>query len=61
LEAFSSKLRDETDLAVLRDDLVSVVRRDDVARSPHSVATRRDGTRGQATILAAAFGPKVNV
>jgi hypothetical protein len=25
LEAFSSKLRDETDLAALRDDLVSVV------------------------------------
>ena len=27
LEAFSSKLRDETDLAALRDDLVIVVRR----------------------------------
>jgi hypothetical protein len=26
LEAFSSKLREETDLAALRDDLVSVVR-----------------------------------
>ena len=59
LEAFSSKLRDETDLAALRDDLVIVVRRR-CSRSRLAVVTPRDGSRGQAARLATVFGSEVS-
>jgi hypothetical protein len=44
LEAFSAKLKEETDLDALSDDLVGVVR-DHAARSRHFVAETRSRPR----------------